>query len=163
MECPRDGTEMGYQGFWKYPRHSCGQCGGVFVNEKDLAYNLGHEPHVSFATVAEVKLDNLADSGLACPADGTVLKVVRFADNEVDACPACRSIWLDKGEYEKIVAKVERQLDARRQNVPIPTRAQRAAQLREADRQESAAGGMDAADALGEFVDWFRFFWRRLR
>ncbi|MBI4957805.1 MAG: zf-TFIIB domain-containing protein [Myxococcales bacterium] len=36
---------------------------------------------------------------LVCPRDGAPLRVEKYEANiEVDACPACRGMWLDKGE-----------------------------------------------------------------
>lgn len=120
MDCPRDAHEMIYQGFWKYPRHACAQCGGVFVAERDLTENIGQRDK-KFAHVAEVKLDNVTDSTLRCPKDGATMKAVKFVTAEIDVCPSCSSLWLDKGEYEKIVAQIQRGIDSVRPNARLPS------------------------------------------
>ena len=40
---------------------------------------------------------------LSCPRDGNPLETTTYEANiEVDACPTCRGMWLDKGELEAI-------------------------------------------------------------
>lgn len=40
----------------------------------------------------------------------------------VDACPACRGIWLDRGELERLVARARDEIDdlERRERAPLP-------------------------------------------
>ncbi len=33
------------------------------------------------------------------------MRAIVYHDIEIDVCPACRSIWLDRGEYDKIIEK----------------------------------------------------------
>ena len=40
---------------------------------------------------------------MKCPNDGTELKMTDRNGVEIDYCPACRGIWLDKGELDKII------------------------------------------------------------
>lgn len=44
-----------------------------------------------------------------CPTDGTTLLMSERQGIEIDYCPQCRGIWLDRGELDKILerAKVE--------------------------------------------------------
>lgn len=46
-----------------------------------------------------------------CPIDGTVLQMTERQGIEVDYCPQCRGVWLDRGELDKLIersAAVER-------------------------------------------------------
>ena len=106
MLCPRDGDLLDHQQYWKYPRWACATCKGVFVAERDLSTNLGHKHPESVEVIAGVKLDNVAESGIRCPKDESLMKAVHFATCEVDVCPGCKSLWLDHGEYEKIVRRM---------------------------------------------------------
>ncbi len=46
---------------------------------------------------------------LKCPRDGTTLHSRKYEANiEVDLCPTCRGMWLDKGELEAIQETTER-------------------------------------------------------
>ncbi|MCX6789636.1 MAG: zf-TFIIB domain-containing protein, partial [Candidatus Gribaldobacteria bacterium] len=42
----------------------------------------------------------------ACPKDGVPLYEVRYGDSDIkiDVCEQCRGVWLDRGEFKKIVA-----------------------------------------------------------
>jgi Zn-finger nucleic acid-binding protein len=40
-----------------------------------------------------------------CPVDSTELRRVERSGVQVDACPTCRGIWLDRGELDKIVER----------------------------------------------------------
>jgi len=126
MQCPRDQTELLREGFWKYPRDACPACQGIFVLERDMTEGLGHKEPKKFEAVAAVKLDNLGDSDLKCPRDGTKLKSVHFANAEIDVCPACKGLWLDHGEYEKIVSRMREKADVIRPNpkLKLPEEAQ---------------------------------------
>jgi len=41
---------------------------------------------------------------MQCPIDGEILKMTERAGVEIDYCPRCRGIWLDRGELDKILA-----------------------------------------------------------
>ncbi len=38
-----------------------------------------------------------------CPIDGTQLVISDRAGVEIDYCPKCRGVWLDRGELDKIL------------------------------------------------------------
>lgn len=38
-----------------------------------------------------------------CPVDGTELRITDRQGIEIDYCPQCRGIWLDRGELDKIL------------------------------------------------------------
>jgi Zn-finger nucleic acid-binding protein len=42
--------------------------------------------------------------GRICPACGAELHTVVRQGVEIDRCPACHGVWLDRGELEKLVA-----------------------------------------------------------
>lgn len=48
---------------------------------------------------------------MKCPTDGTTLTMSERGGIEIDYCPECRGVWLDRGELDKILVK-ERQLSA---------------------------------------------------
>ena len=47
-----------------------------------------------------------------CPSDGTVLLITRRSSVEIDTCPLCRGVWLDRGELDKIVERSGREMSA---------------------------------------------------
>ena len=51
-----------------------------------------------------------------CPTDGAVLVMSERNGIEIDYCPSCRGVWLDRGELDKII---DRSLG---QSAPEPAR-----------------------------------------
>ncbi len=44
---------------------------------------------------------------MKCPVDDTDLVMSERQNVEIDYCPKCRGVWLDRGELDKIIEKVE--------------------------------------------------------
>lgn len=42
---------------------------------------------------------------MKCPIDGTELAMTERQGIEVDYCPQCRGVWLDRGELDKIIER----------------------------------------------------------
>ncbi len=40
---------------------------------------------------------------MQCPTDGTTLTMSERSGIEIDYCPTCRGVWLDRGELDKIL------------------------------------------------------------
>ena len=46
---------------------------------------------------------------MQCPVDGTVLQMTERSGIEIDYCPQCRGVWLDRGELDKMIGQVPAQ------------------------------------------------------
>jgi Zn-finger nucleic acid-binding protein len=46
-----------------------------------------------------------------CPVDGSVLTMSERSGVEIDYCPQCRGVWLDRGELDKIIERADREDD----------------------------------------------------
>ena len=44
---------------------------------------------------------------MQCPNDGTQLVMSERQGVEIDYCPKCRGVWLDRGELDKIIERTE--------------------------------------------------------
>ncbi|MFD4422883.1 zf-TFIIB domain-containing protein [Agromyces sp. NPDC058484] len=55
---------------------------------------------------------------MQCPSDGTVLVMSERSGIEIDYCPTCRGVWLDRGELDKIVERGAREYGDRAQAAP---------------------------------------------
>lgn len=42
---------------------------------------------------------------MQCPVDGETLVIAERSGVEIDYCPECRGVWLDRGELDKIVER----------------------------------------------------------
>ena len=44
---------------------------------------------------------------MQCPVDGTTLAMADRQGVEIDYCPQCRGVWLDRGELDKLIDRAE--------------------------------------------------------
>lgn len=58
---------------------------------------------------------------MVCPVDGTTLVMSERSGIEIDYCPSCRGVWLDRGELDKII---ERNAASQAQQPPAPAHQQ---------------------------------------
>lgn len=42
---------------------------------------------------------------MKCPVDGATLVITERGGVEIDYCPDCRGVWLDRGELDKIIER----------------------------------------------------------
>ncbi|MFN4226313.1 MAG: zf-TFIIB domain-containing protein [Hyphomonas sp.] len=66
---------------------------------------------------------------MKCPADGETLVMTERSGVEIDYCPKCRGIWLDRGELDKIIDRAATVLPA-----PAPEPVQRPEHFRDEGR-----------------------------
>jgi Zn-finger nucleic acid-binding protein len=45
-----------------------------------------------------------------CPVDGTLLTIADRSGIEIDWCPQCRGVWLDRGELDKVIERAAAEL-----------------------------------------------------
>ena len=57
---------------------------------------------------------------MKCPNDGAVLTMSERSGVEIDYCPECRGVWLDRGELDKILDRAASETPA----APAPASAQ---------------------------------------
>jgi uncharacterized protein len=48
---------------------------------------------------------------MQCPIDATTLAISERHGIEIDYCPQCRGVWLDRGELDKIIERSDRDDD----------------------------------------------------
>jgi Zn-finger nucleic acid-binding protein len=42
---------------------------------------------------------------MRCPTDDSVLELTERRGIEIDYCPTCRGVWLDRGELDKLIER----------------------------------------------------------
>jgi Zn-finger nucleic acid-binding protein len=47
----------------------------------------------------------MMENDMRCPVDGETLVMADRSGVEIDYCPKCRGVWLDRGELDKIVER----------------------------------------------------------
>ena len=48
---------------------------------------------------------------MKCPVDETTLVMSERQGVEIDYCPDCRGVWLDRGELDKIIERADAEAD----------------------------------------------------
>ena len=81
---------------------------------------------------------------MKCPTDSATLVMSERAGVEIDYCPECRGVWLDRGELDKILERAE--AEAARSAVPpaAPPREEQShprPAYDDRDRRSEGAGG----------------------
>ena len=56
-----------------------------------------------------------------CPTDGTTLLMSERQGVEIDYCPQCRGIWLDRGELDKILERAKSEFEPAAPSTPAAT------------------------------------------
>ncbi|WP_104127960.1 zf-TFIIB domain-containing protein [Cryobacterium sp. Y57] len=49
---------------------------------------------------------------MKCPTDSATLVMSERSGVEIDYCPECRGVWLDRGELDKIIDRAEKEFAA---------------------------------------------------
>ena len=73
---------------------------------------------------------------MKCPNDGAVLTMSERGGVEIDYCPECRGVWLDRGELDKILDRAAAESPA-----APPQAAPPPADYRQQQRYQDSPGG----------------------
>lgn len=95
--CPRDNhtltsIESGVAG------SRCGACEGLFLRSPEIA------AAIVATGIDRDKIPGIHSIPPACADCGAAMNVFMLAGLEIDLCHACRTVWLDKGELDKVNA-----------------------------------------------------------
>lgn len=61
---------------------------------------------------------------MQCPNDGTTLVMSERHGVEIDYCPRCRGVWLDRGELDKIIDRGNQLVSETPPQRPAPSQYQ---------------------------------------
>ena len=56
---------------------------------------------------------------MKCPVDDTELVMTERSGVEIDYCPKCRGVWLDRGELDKIIDRASPAAPAPAREAPV--------------------------------------------
>lgn len=100
MDCPRCVVPLEWKQAKVSGANCCPECQGLWLdsavlNEARQGLESGLPQDIAAVPAA-------TSSALSCPNDGATLNTIVHREVEVDACPQCQGLWLDKGEWEKL-------------------------------------------------------------
>ena len=119
MQCPRCGSETKRRQIKSVSIQWCPSCGGSWYSADKLRL-LKDREHAGDYRWIHIDLWRHADrfragrqERLVCPKDETVMTTVRYGDSRIRAniCTECQGIWLDKGDYERILRYLEKKVN----------------------------------------------------
>lgn len=79
---------------------------------------------------------------MKCPIDGTELKIADRQGVEIDYCPQCRGVWLDRGELDKIIDRAD----------SYDNRDRSRDRFDDEDERRPSSGGVGAASGIAGIV-----------
>jgi len=71
---------------------------------------------------------------MKCPIDASTLSVASREGVDIDYCPQCRGVWLDRGELDKIIDRAAAAIGG------VPVTPPPASALRDEDRRYGSRG-----------------------
>ncbi len=86
---------------------------------------------------------------MKCPTDGATLVMSERTGIEIDYCPECRGVWLDRGELDKIIDRAAADVAPAAPAAPAPA-APQYAEPRYDDRQRYAEPRYDDRQKYGQ-------------
>lgn len=119
MNCPHCQKPLEPLTFQGVQLETCPTCGGEWLGAGQLGAivearnaRFTREEAVAVAQAAPITGIKLtgSDRSLTCPNCGAATHPVNYGDDTgiiIDECAACRGIWLDKGELDKIEELIE--------------------------------------------------------
>ncbi len=87
---------------------------------------------------------------MKCPVDGATLTMSERQNVEIDYCPECRGVWLDRGELDKIIEKVENAAPAEQPSAQSRQSEQHYDDRAKYNNHKKKRGGLDF---FGELFD----------
>ncbi len=115
MRCPEDKSELHPTDYKGVSIEECPKCLGRWFDRDELREAKDRTDDdlrwLDFDPFAE-EADRFAvpSKGKRCPKDSTGMEALTYERSGVviDRCPRCRGLWLNHGEFEKIVQYLER-------------------------------------------------------
>ena len=120
MDCPKCGVATEQVEIKSVKVDRCPECGGSWYDQDELRLLKDEESGGDYRWIdvdlwQDAEKVRVAETSVAnCPKDGAPLAPVQYGEPEisVEVCPRCFGIWLDKGEYEKIIQHLEAKVDS---------------------------------------------------
>jgi Zn-finger nucleic acid-binding protein len=108
MKCPKCTTDT-FASFAirEVTVERCDTCGGIWFDEWELSQILKESPELLTSLRGGGEREDLDAERGHCPHDATPLLRIYSTINRsvvVDTCLQCRGIWLDVGEFEKLLS-----------------------------------------------------------
>lgn len=119
MDCPRCEHTLQTRSFHSVEVDACGTCDGFWFDDDELRQAKDDaEPDASWLDFDIWKRPEnflISAAALGCPRCDRPMVSLLYDNTgvEIDACPACRGVWLDGGEFEAIIDALHTEVTSR--------------------------------------------------
>lgn len=119
MDCPRCHLPMNTRQIGEIKIDECPQCKGMWFDQGELqAAKDQTDPDLNWLDFEIWKHKDrfrVAAQPLQCPRCQVEMVAVDYDQTgvEIDCCPQCHGVWLDKGEFVKIIEALQQELAAK--------------------------------------------------
>jgi Zn-finger nucleic acid-binding protein len=117
-DCPGCRTELKDTSLGSVRIDECPKCHGIWFRDEELRLAKDAEDHdlvwLDFEIWRHADRFTRGEENLECPDCRSSLVQVHYGDTPItaDYCTACRGVWLDKGEFEKIIRSLEDEVNS---------------------------------------------------
>ena len=114
--CPKCKTDLTLKKIGPVQADECKTCKGIWFDQDELRRSKDTtDPDLNWMDFEIWKHGadfKAKPSQIACPNCKTATAAIDYANTnaEIDYCPVCEGIWLDAGEFEKIIRSLEQEL-----------------------------------------------------
>jgi Zn-finger nucleic acid-binding protein len=116
MNCPRCNIELGSTNISGLEIEECTSCGGTWFEEEGLRRAKDRtDPDLAwmdFEIWKHPEKFEVSSRSIRCPRCNIDMAALKYDTTgiEVDYCIRCQSVWLDSGEFNKIIEALEEEL-----------------------------------------------------
>lgn len=112
--CPRCKTALQQHQYKGVQVDECRTCHGIFFDRGELERARDNTDQdlrwLDFVLFSIKDLQQLEQDQIDCPKCGFTMEALQYAGSSVivSRCPDCQGVWLDHGEFQKIIAYLEK-------------------------------------------------------
>lgn len=119
MKCPKCEKDLTPQLLENVEIDQCAQCGGTWFDRDELRKAKdATDPDLNwmdFEIWREEDHFQISPGSRPCPRCQAPMATIAYGDTgvEIDVCPQCEGIWLDQGEFERLVEALEQEAETK--------------------------------------------------
>ncbi|MBN1520959.1 MAG: zf-TFIIB domain-containing protein [Candidatus Aureabacteria bacterium] len=116
MNCPSCRRELVKKKLEKFEIADCNFCKGLWIDsftfDKLKEFESPFSPLLKINIWEDAEKHKVIPSSKSCPQCEKKLYKTEYADSHVhlDICPFCHGIWFDRGELEKVIAYIDKEI-----------------------------------------------------
>ncbi len=119
MNCPKGHGSLAAVKIESIPVSRCSKCGGTWYNVEELRVLKDKEADGDYCWIDfdlwkdRDKFRAARQQHRSCPRRGHPMTTVHYGDSAItiDICSECKGVWLDKTEYDEIVAYLDKMVN----------------------------------------------------